>query len=77
MGVQSFDDGILRWMNRRHDADRARKAFRILREAGVGNISIDLIFGLSHLSDELWEKTVDEALELAPEHISCYQLSVE
>ena len=77
MGVQSFDDGILRWMNRRHDSARAVEAFRILRTAGVGNISLDLIFGLGQLSDRMWEKTLDKALELRPEHISAYQLSIE
>ena len=54
MGVQSFDDGILRFMNRRHDADTARRAYAVLEKAGVGNISIDLIFGLPQLSDEQW-----------------------
>ena len=77
MGVQSFDDGILRWMNRRHDAARAVEAFRILRGSGVRNISIDLIFGLSQLTDEIWKDTIEKALELAPEHISAYQLSIE
>lgn len=77
MGIQSFDDGILRWMNRRHDAARAVEAFRILRECGVRNISIDLIFGLSQLTDELWKDTIEKALDLAPEHISAYQLSIE
>ena len=77
MGVQSFDDGILRWMNRRHDAAQAREAFRLLRAAGFGNVSIDLIFGISHLSDGLWEDTIGEALALRPEHISAYQLSIE
>ena len=77
LGIQSFDDGLLRWMNRRHDADGARKAFRIVREAGCGNVSIDLIFGISHLPDEVWAATVDEAVALGPEHISCYQLTVE
>ena len=77
MGVQSFDDGILRWMNRRHDASRAVEAFRILRECGVRNISIDLIFGLSQLTDEMWKDTMKKALDLAPEHISVYQLSIE
>ena len=52
MGVQSFDDGILRFMNRRHNAENARKAYAILENAGVKNISIDLIFGLPQLSDE-------------------------
>ncbi|MBQ8839464.1 MAG: radical SAM family heme chaperone HemW [Bacteroidales bacterium] len=82
MGVQSFDDGILRWMNRRHDAASARKAYAILENAGIGNISIDLIFGLSQLSDDMWADTLKKALEISskgvlPQHISSYQLSVE
>lgn len=77
MGVQSFDDDILRWMNRRHDAESAVRAFNMLRESGIGNISIDLIFGLSGLSDEKWAETVDRAVDLGPEHISAYMLSVE
>lgn len=82
MGVQSFDDGILRWMNRRHDSESARKAYAILETAGVPNISIDLIFGLSQLSDSQWAETLDKALDISsvgrlPHHISSYQLSVE
>ena len=50
MGVQSFDDGILRWMNRRHDAARAREAMHILREAGVRNVSI-------HAAGKSWSRT--------------------
>ena len=77
MGVQSLDDGILRWMNRRHDVDRARQAFRILREAGVKNISVDLIFGLSQLSEAVFSATLDEIVRWRPEHVSAYQLSIE
>ena len=77
MGVQSFDDGLLARMNRRHDAARAEAAFRLLRAADFGNISIDLIFGAASLTDAMWEETVRRAVALAPEHISCYQLSVE
>ena len=77
MGVQSFDDGILRWMNRRHDGAGAKQAFGCLRAAGFDNISIDLIYGISQLTPELWEDTLNQALELAPEHISAYQLTVE
>ncbi len=77
MGVQSFDDGILKWMNRRHDAAGAGEAFRILRRCGMDNISVDLIFGLSQLDDPTWESTIDRTLALGPEHISAYQLSVE
>ena len=82
MGIQSFDDGILKFMNRRHDSGTAVKAYRILEDAGVENISIDLIFGLPQLSDDLWRETLDKALDIssrgiAPRHISSYQLSVE
>ena len=77
MGVQSLDDGILRWMNRRHDAAHARKAFRILRDAGAGNISVDLIFGLPQLSEAVLARTLSELTAWRPEHISAYQLSVE
>ena len=77
MGVQSLDDGILRWMNRRHDAARARQAYRILRNAGVENVSVDLIFGLSQLSETIFAETLDEIVRWRPEHISAYQLSIE
>ena len=77
MGVQSLDDGILRWMNRRHDAAHARQAFRILRDAGAGNISVDLIFGLPQLSEAVLARTLSELTAWRPEHISAYQLSVE
>ena len=77
MGVQSLDDGILHWMNRRHDAAHARQAFEILRRAGVENISVDLIFGLSQLSEAILSETVREIVAWRPEHISAYQLSIE
>ena len=77
LGIQSFDDTLLKWMNRRHDSAHAREAIRIAREADVKNLSIDLIFGLSNLADDVWEATLDEAIALRPEHISCYQLTVE
>ena len=82
MGVQSFDDEILRWMNRRHDSAAAREAYAILERAGVPDISVDLIFGLSQLSDSQWRSTLRQALEISPSgvlpaHISSYQLSVE
>jgi oxygen-independent coproporphyrinogen-3 oxidase len=82
MGVQSFDDSVLKFMNRRHDSATARKAYGILEEAGVANISIDLIFGLPQLSSVVWSETLDKALSISsrgvlPQHISSYQLSVE
>ena len=77
MGVQSLDDGLLRWMNRRHDADGARKAFRILREAGFDNISVDVIFGISRPDAGTLARTLDELISWGPEHVSAYQLSIE
>lgn len=64
MGVQSFDDCTLRWMNRRHDYARARQAFHILRQAGFDNLSIDLIFGISGVSEQQWRETVRQAIHI-------------
>lgn len=82
MGVQSFDDDILKFMNRRHTSAQAVEAYRILEEAGVENISIDLIFGLPQLSEQTWAETINKALNISstgvpPKHISAYQLSIE
>ncbi|MBQ9476593.1 MAG: radical SAM family heme chaperone HemW [Bacteroidales bacterium] len=77
MGVQSLDEGMLRWMKRRHDAAGARRAFRLLRQAGVENLSVDVIFGISQLTDEVLERTVSELLDWGPEHVSAYQLTIE
>lgn len=59
MGVQSFDDAVLRWMNRRHDAETAVRAYRILEKSGFRNISIDLIFGLPELGPDSQPKHSD------------------
>lgn len=88
MGVQSFSDCSLRWMNRRHNAEGAREACRVLRAAGFDNISMDLIFGYDPVqwgaapSSEdglmrLWRGDLEEMLRLRPEHISAYQMGVE
>ncbi len=78
MGIQSFDGEILKWMNRRHNAQQARMAYELLVAAGFENISIDLIFGLSHIDDQTWLETIDEALSWEKvTHISAYQLSIE
>lgn len=77
MGVQSLSDRVLKWMNRRHNAKRALEAFRTLREAGAGNISLDVIFGVGDEFDSELSGTLDSIIELRPEHISAYQLSIE
>lgn len=77
MGMQSFIDSHLKWMNRRHNAQEGVQAYRILRDAGVKNISLDLIFGYSLLGEQEWKYNIDKMTELAPEHISAYQMSIE
>jgi putative oxygen-independent coproporphyrinogen III oxidase len=77
IGIQSFEDAILTWMNRRHTAAEAIRAFRNARAAGFENISIDLIFGYQMLSESGWRDTINKALLLSPEHISAYQMGVE
>jgi len=77
MGVQSFEDHILRGIGRRHTARQAVEAVAALRDAGVGNISIDLIYGLPGQTLVSWADSLRQALELAPQHISAYGLSYE
>lgn len=77
MGVQSFEDDILRLIGRRHTAKQAIEAVTRLREAGINNISIDLIYGLPGQTPASWAETVQQALALAPEHISAYGLTYE
>ena len=79
MGVQSLDPGILRWMNRRHSADGAREAWRILSSEAAAKVdlSIDLISGVPGMDCAMLGRTLNEVLEWRPEHISAYQLSVE
>ena len=75
MGVQSFHDAHLRWMRRRHTAAQAEAAFATLRAAGFDNLSLDLIFGFTGLEEAHWQQSIDRALALRPEHISCYQMT--
>ncbi len=77
IGVQSFVESHLKWMNRRHTALQATESYYIAREAGFSNISIDLIFGFELLSNREWLFNINKAIELKPEHISSYQLSIE
>jgi len=76
IGVQSFCDSQLEWMNRKHSAEEAFAAVKLAHEAGFNRISIDLIYGLPQFDAE-WGKTVDIALGLPIDHISCYALTIE
>ena len=77
IGVQSFDDGLLRTLGRRHSAEDANQAYRQAFDAGFDNISIDLMYGLPHQTIEHWQHTLQQALELSPPHISMYCLTLE
>ena len=77
MGVQSFDDDLLGLLGRRHTADEAKQAFHTLREAGIVNQSIDLIYGLPYQTAKQWTDTLEESIALEPEHISLYSLQIE
>ncbi len=75
-GLQTFDDEQLRRLGRTHTADDARHTLKNLRAAGFDNISFDLIAGLPGQTIEQWAHNMDEALALAPEHLSLYLLEV-
>src|SRR3989454_2184631 len=77
LGGQSFDDIVLKWMHRSHDAARIGAAMHALRGAGIENISLDLIFALPDELHRDWERDLDMALALGPEHLSLYGLTVE
>jgi oxygen-independent coproporphyrinogen-3 oxidase len=76
-GVQSFDDGELRELDRIHTADEAGQGFAWAREAGFRRINLDLIYGLPDQALERWQLNVEQALALGPEHLSLYALTVE
>lgn len=77
LGAQSFDDRVLKWMHRSHDAARIGDAVRTLRAAGIENISLDLIFALPDELHRDWERDLEQAISLLPSHISLYGLTVE
>lgn len=77
LGSQSFDDGVLAWMHRTHDAGQIARAVAAAREAGIGNLSLDLIFALPEKLGRDWARDLDAALALAPDHVSLYGLTVE
>jgi len=77
MGVQSLNDQELQWLGRIHDSKQALAAFDAARNAGFHNINLDLIYGLPNQSLDAWLDSLLTAIKLAPEHLSCYQLTIE
>ena len=77
LGIQSFQDEILKEYNRAHNAQQAKQAIQLGRSAGFEKFSIDLIYGFPHTNHDLWKKDLKEALLLDPGHLSAYSLTLE
>lgn len=77
IGVQSFREQDLQWMNRAHTAAEALSGIRLAQDAGFENITIDLIYGTPTLTDAAWEENLDKAFALNIPHLSCYALTIE
>ena len=77
MGAQSFDRAVLAALERIHDPASVRRAMSAAREVGYANVNLDLIYGADGESLGSWERTLREAIELAPEHVSAYALTIE
>ena len=77
LGVQSWDEELLKLLGREHSAPQAEESLRILRDAGFSNVNVDLMFGLPGQKIEQWRATLEKTLPLRPEHISTYCLTYE
>jgi oxygen-independent coproporphyrinogen III oxidase len=77
LGVQSFDPAVLAWMHRTHTSDQVPRAADAVRRAGIGDLSLDLIFGLPARLGRDWAADLREAMALEPDHLSLYGLTVE
>lgn len=77
MGIQTFDDSRLQFIRRRHNASQAEKAVMTIREEGIHNVSIDLMFGFPNQTMDEWVTDIDKAIALHPTHISAYSLMYE
>jgi len=77
LGIQSFDNRELKLLNRRHNAQSAIQAVERLQQAGYGNISIDLMYGLPGQDEKIWAETLRQAIDLQVQHISTYHLTYE
>ena len=76
IGIQSFEDGVLDFLSRRHSARQAISAIEASRKAGFENIGLDLIYGVPGQDINSWLTTLKEAVAFSPEHLSCYQLTL-
>jgi len=76
LGAQSFNEGELAFLKRRHTAAQTLEAISLIRAAGFENLGLDLIYGLPGQTPDAWLRTLEQALSSAPEHLSCYQLTL-
>ena len=77
LGVQSWDNALLKILGREHNAGQAEQSFHLLRAAGFSNINVDLMFGLPGQTREQWRATLEKTISLRPDHISAYCLTYE
>jgi len=77
IGIQSFDQEVLRFLGRRHSVQQAILAIEASRKTGFHNIGLDLIYGIPGQTIHSWIDTLEQAVAFAPEHLSCYQLTLE
>jgi len=77
LGVQSFNNKDLRYMNRAHNAEQAERSIKLLQDKGFVNITIDLIYGTPLQTDKIWKSNLDKFLQLNLNHLSSYCLTVE
>ncbi|MDD4357950.1 MAG: radical SAM family heme chaperone HemW [Smithellaceae bacterium] len=77
IGVQSFDDSLLKFLGRRHTAKQATESIATARTAGFANLGFDLIYGVHGQNLKTWRQTLKKTLSFFPEHLSCYQLSLD
>jgi len=77
LGIQSWEDDLLCLLGREHDARQAEESFRIFRDAGFENISVDLMFALPGQTESQWRASLERTIALKPEHISTYCLTYE
>jgi oxygen-independent coproporphyrinogen-3 oxidase len=77
MGVQSWDAGVLATLGRVHNAEQARRSYAILREAGVPNVNLDLMFAVPGQSLDVWRDSLEQTIALGPDHIAAYNLTYE
>mgnify|MGYP000253279741 FL=1 len=77
IGIQSFDNSVLKWMNRAHTADKAIACVDLAQKRGFKNISIDLIYGVPLFLNRNWKRDIEKAIQLNVQHISSYNLTKE